>query len=72
MAAYVIYIVGYINPNDLSLGQKGVIPSSRKSMIAIEGLGPGDWASMRKDRVVAVMRGRVAIVVVMFGAVVLL
>jgi hypothetical protein len=39
-------------------------------MIAIEGFGLGDWARMREDKAVAVMRGRVAIVVVMAEAVV--
>jgi hypothetical protein len=41
-------------------------------MIAREGLGLGlgDWARMRDDRVEALMRGRVAIVVVMADVVV--
>jgi hypothetical protein len=39
-------------------------------MIAIEGFGLGDWARMREDKAVAVMRGRVTIVVVMAEAVV--
>jgi hypothetical protein len=41
-------------------------------MMAIEGFGLGDWARTREDKAVAAMRGSVAIVVVMFGVIVLL
>ena len=51
-------------------GKEGDVPSSRTSMMAIEGFGLGDWARIREDRAVAVMRGKVAIVVVMAEAVV--
>lgn len=41
-------------------------------MMAIEELGLGDWARIWEDKAVAVMRGRVAIVVVMADGVFLL
>lgn len=41
------------------------VPSSRTSMMAMEGFGWGDWARMREDRAEGVMRGSVATVVVM-------
>ena len=51
--------------SDLCDRERENVPSSRTSIIAMEGLKFEDLASMREDRVDAVMRGRLAIVVVM-------